>query len=267
MDWVELFYSTRSRWFGPTGIFEEHRARAAEVERFCGTGQKRILELGAGSGGTAGAMADLGHTVVAVELSPVRAEFARDLAKSRSNLTVLEADFYTVDLQERFDLVCYWDGFGVGGDDDQRRLLSRVRQQWLIRTGAMLLDVFSPAFWAARAGQQERIEAVSRLVDGEVRTVRLDVPVMAHYHYDCATGRFISEWWPEGRMEEMIRESVRCYAPTAFIELLGGTGLVADRFEVDRTPIDPTGASAAVSALLASHRSYRARLKMDQDVA
>lgn len=52
----------------PLGFFPEHRARAAEIERFCGPGRKRILELGAGAGGTAAAMADLGHEVVAIEV-------------------------------------------------------------------------------------------------------------------------------------------------------------------------------------------------------
>jgi SAM-dependent methyltransferase len=263
MDWVEHFYSTRGRWFGPTGIFAEHRARAADVGRLCGPGAKRILELGAGSGGTAAAMADLGHSVVALELSPVRVQFARDLARNRSNLTVLEADFYTVDLRGRFDVVCYWDGFGVGTDEYQRRLLRRVSHEWLAPAGVMLLDVFSPSFWAARAGQQERIETVSRLVDGEVRTVRLDVPVMPRYGFDREASRFISEWWPEGRKEETTRECVRCYTPAAFVELLGSTGLVADRFEVDGRQVDLNNAGCEVSVLFANNRSYRARLTFD----
>src|SRR5207244_9889439 len=114
MDWARNFYSTRSEWFGPTGIFPEHRARASDIARLCGRGSKRVLELGAGAGGTAAAMADLGYTVIAIELSPVRAAFAQDLARGRPNLTVLEADFYAVHLQGSFDVVCYWDGLGVG---------------------------------------------------------------------------------------------------------------------------------------------------------
>ena len=158
MDWVESFYSTRSRWFGPTGIFAEHRARAADIKRLCGPGPKRILELGAGSGSTAAAMADLGHAVVAVELSPVRVSVARDLAKNRPSVAVLEADFYSVDLQGSFDVVCYWDGFGMGSDDDQRRLLRRVRHEWLAPAGTMLLDVFSPSLLgrARRSGRARR---------------------------------------------------------------------------------------------------------------
>ena len=83
MDWIEPFYTKRSEWMGPTGIFPSHRARAASIERYSGAGKKRILELGAGAGGTAAAMADLGHSVTAVELSPLRASFARELAQER----------------------------------------------------------------------------------------------------------------------------------------------------------------------------------------
>jgi hypothetical protein len=32
-----------------------------------------------------------------------------------------------VELSEQFDVVCYWDGFGVGTDQDQRHLLQSMR--------------------------------------------------------------------------------------------------------------------------------------------
>jgi hypothetical protein len=204
-------------------------------------------------------MADLGHTVVAVELSPVRAVFARELAVGRPRVTVFEGDFYTASLPGPFDVVCYWDGFGVGEDADQRRLLRRVRTEWLSPHGVMLLDVFSPAYWAGRAGVTERIERVSRLVSGQVRTVRLDVPVIARYGFDPGSCRFLTEWWREGYEDETIRETVRCNAPGEFVELLMGSGLAADRFEVDGERFDPR-ASGDVSSLLASRRSYRVRL-------
>jgi protein-L-isoaspartate O-methyltransferase len=82
MDWVKEFYTRKSEWFSPTGVLEHHHARAANSERLCGPGVKRTLELGAGAGGTATAMADLGHTVVAVEQSPLRSAYAKDLAKT-----------------------------------------------------------------------------------------------------------------------------------------------------------------------------------------
>lgn len=127
----------------------------------------------------------------------------------------------------------------------------------------MLLDVSSPSFWTSRAGREERIETVSRLVSGEVRAVRLDAPILAKYGYDHKTCRFISEWWPEGRGKETIRESIRCYTPMAFVGLLVGTGLVADIFEVGCKPFDPKDLSGDSAVLLAGNRSYRVRLKLD----
>ncbi len=259
LDWAKQFYTTRSEWFGPTGIFPEHQARALDLERWCGSSPKRVLDLGAGAGGTAAAIADRGHTVVAVEFSPVRATFARSLARTRPNsMTVVEADFYTVDLEGRFDVVCYWDGFGVGSDIDQRRLLQRVARDWLNETGAMVLDVFSPPFWTARAGHVERTTEVRRLVNDKVRTVRLEIPIMARYDFDHVMCRYLSEWWPSRQRREVIRESIRCYSPVDFLLLAEGTGLKTDGFEVNGHRFDPR-ASDRIKAL-SQNPSYRVRL-------
>ena len=60
--------STRkSVWFEPSGVLDHHRARAADLERLFGPAPKRVLELGAGAGGTAATMADDGNSVVAVD--------------------------------------------------------------------------------------------------------------------------------------------------------------------------------------------------------
>lgn len=148
---------------------------------------------------------------------------------------------------------------GTGDDAGQRRLLQRIHAEWLAPHGTVLLDVFSPTFWAARAGESERIDTVSRLVNDKVQTVRLDVPVVARHEFNSASSRFLSEWWPEGRKEETIMESVRCYAPADFIKLVEGTGLVANRFEVNGARFDPEESRDA-SALLLSKRSYRVQL-------
>jgi predicted RNA methylase len=56
----------------------------------------RILDLGVGPGRTAAALADAGHNVVAVELNPTDAGYARELLKTprKGRLEFLEADFY-----------------------------------------------------------------------------------------------------------------------------------------------------------------------------
>lgn len=63
----------------------------------------------------------------------------------------------------------------------------------------------------------------------------------------------------------MIRESVRCYSPGAFVELLAGAGLVTDRFEVAGKPVDSKDASGNASRLLAGNPSYRVRLSLNDE--
>jgi len=112
MEWVKIFYDFHQRWLagyylGP--ILDQHRDQAAA------------------------ATADLGHEVVAVELVPAGAAHARMLAsrpERGGSLSVIEGDFYRVELAQTFDVVCYWDGFGIGSDADQRRLLRRMGTGW-----------------------------------------------------------------------------------------------------------------------------------------
>ena len=159
MDWVEAFYTRKSERHGPSGILPHHEERAATINRLCGAEPKRVLELGAGAGGSAAATADLGHTVVAIELSPLRAAYAQDLANEprAGSLTVIHGDFYTTEFDHPFNVVTYWNGFGVGTDADQRRLLTRIRT-WLAPGGVALVDVFSPWRWAREAGQSHHDE-------------------------------------------------------------------------------------------------------------
>jgi len=260
MDWVVPYFTKQSEWFGPTGIFPEHRERAASVARLCGEGPKRVLELGSGAGGTAAAMADLGNTVVAVELAPSRAEHARELARHYRNLQVVEADFYAVELTDRFDVVCYWDGFGIGTDADQRRLLRRVVREWLSEDGKMLVDVYLPSTWAAKAGEEERLRSIWRYVDGEVRTVNLDVPLKRRYDFDPVFSRVSIELWPIRRRKEAIKQWVRCYAPADLLLLLEGTGFRADLFEVDGEQFHIEGGDDNMTGMLGGAERYLVKL-------
>src|SRR5689334_19767552 len=112
MDWVKDFYSRTGTWWGPaeSKTSERDHPRVAKVHAHAGDGPWRILELGSGYGTTAAALATAGHTVTAVELSDrVRFQTPAD------RLTVLNEDFYTVRLRQEFDVVCYFNGFGIGG--------------------------------------------------------------------------------------------------------------------------------------------------------
>ncbi|MEL6342919.1 MAG: class I SAM-dependent methyltransferase [Myxococcota bacterium] len=149
---------------------------------------------------------DAGFDVTAVELVPESAENIRQLAVERPRLTAIQGDFYTVPLDGRFDVVCYWDGFGVGTDDDQRRLLRRIADEWLTDDGVALIDIYTPWSAAKSAGYRQKISELAH------RT----------YDYDASGGRWL-DIWTDG--QQTVRQSLRCYSPPDLALLLEGTGL------------------------------------------
>jgi len=99
-------------------------------------------------------------------------------------VNLVRGDFYTADLGGGFDCVTYWNGFGVGTDADQRRLLRRVSGTWLAPGGSMVLDVFSPWRWAREAGTVRRVNHAVALINA--------IP------YDPVSSRLVDTWWPAG---------------------------------------------------------------------
>lgn len=205
---VSEFYTAQSLRFGPSGVLEHHRERARRLDTaLAGRVGARVLELGAGAGGTATATAELGYLVTAIELSPLRASFARAL----STLPIIvEGDFYVADLGSGYDAVVYWNGFGMNKDADQRRLLHRVSNEWLTKDGVMILDVFNPAWWAR--------------TPNDVRT-HPEYKACQQTTFDAEGQRFVDRWWPIDAEHEAISQSIRCYAPCDLELLLEGTGL------------------------------------------
>ena len=226
-DWIPGFYDRAAVWWGPDpqapGV---HQARRAVVERLAGPGPLRVLELGSGSGYTAAALADAGHDVVAVELSPSRAAHTRELAAvpRRGSLASLEGDFYTARVPGRFMAVCCWETFGLGTDADQRRLLRRISREWLAPGGLVLMDVYCPFRPARDAGTEARLAPLEG-VPGSVE-------MFERCHFDPRHSRWIDEWVPVEHPSEALAQSIRCYSPADLILLLEGTGLALRDVEV-----------------------------------
>jgi SAM-dependent methyltransferase len=247
--WTKAFYS-RELW-GPSGVLSHHRERATQIERLCGPGKKRILELGAGSGGTAAALADLGHDVTAVDIAPTRVANARALAEEPrpGTLTVLEADFFEVEFDGKFDIVAYWNGFGIGSDSDQRRLLSRIGSLWLAENGSIFLDVFHPASWLRIAGRQQRVE-----------TERAGV-CTKNNNFDPIGGRFLDSWISEDDpTRQVYTQSIRCYTPADLLLLLEGTKLAVKYAEVSGQPFLIQATDATIEAPLGQAWDYLVQL-------
>jgi SAM-dependent methyltransferase len=229
--WTKAFYTKQAEWLGlieiwagisPVGKTSGRGANeAAAIERLAGPGPKRVLELGCGSGIVAGIIAEHGHTVVAVDISDHAAASARRVVGevTRGEMSVVQGDFYEVELDGTFDVICYFDGFGIGSDADQRRLLRRI-SGWLRPAGneqpagCALIDVYSP--WPSCEEDEEPYR---------------DRKAMARDRFDYENCRGINTIWVEGREEQTATQSLRAYSPPDLRLLLEGTGLELETYE------------------------------------
>jgi len=242
MSWVRAFYQRQSDW---SGLYRGdparyHAQKSSLVQRMAGPPPRTVLELGAGGGLHAAATADAGYTITAVELVEGAAQNIIRLAEVRSSLSAVQGDFYTVQLAERFEVVCYWDGFGVGEDADQRRLLRRIAAEWLVEDGGCaLMDVYTP--WSASASVGFTSPA------GKAQRV---------YGFDVEGCRWLDRWTLKG---ESVEQSLRCYSPADLRLLLEGTGLHLDAIEVGGG-MDWTNGRWSDSVPLEKAMIYTARL-------
>ncbi|HEX5324971.1 MAG TPA: class I SAM-dependent methyltransferase [Capsulimonadaceae bacterium] len=261
LDWVKPYYTRAGDYWGPAGIGERDTKRVETARRLHPGNGNRMLELGAGAGETALAMANAGWDVVAVEFAPTRAAQARELAERAANLTVVEADFYIVDLNERFEIVCYWDGFGIGSDSDQRRLLKRIASDWLKPNGCAIVEIFSPWQWARVVGREQRLDRNHPSHRYRQRRTA---------EFDPVNSCFIDTWTPiddtTGEPDEgmAITQVIRCYSPADFLLLLEGTGLKAEYAEIDGEPFELSSAGAASRHPIWQSWSYLVRLAPEQ---
>ena len=120
-------------------------------------------------------------------------------------LRTLTGDFYAADPGGPFDVICYWDGFGIGGDDEQRLLLRRL-PSWLAPGGHALIEVYMPGYWQQHAG-------FTRRTPEYVQT----------YGYDADGARMTDTY--AATNGDTRTQSLRCYAPADLRLLLEGTGL------------------------------------------
>jgi SAM-dependent methyltransferase len=254
-SWVRDFYAKQDEWAGVSRdpITDAHRRNADLVHRLTGGKIGRVLELGAGGGQNAAALADLGYTVTAVELVPAVAENARKLALQprKGHVTVIVDDFYEVELPDRYDIVCYWDGFGVGSDDDQQRLLRRIAG-WLVPDGFALMEVYTPWYWSGIASS-----GIAR--SGMAGRETQFGGVCRRYGFDADGSRMLDTWWPVGREAEAVSQSLRCYSLADLRLLLEGTGFVIESVE-PRGAYDPARDRFVEDAPLEQSMQYLAKL-------
>ncbi|SHG64673.1 class I SAM-dependent methyltransferase [Ornithinibacillus halophilus] len=207
MEWYKDFYEEQFKWLQSDKTYNMEALMDQLVtkvkDNFTGT-PKRILELGGGSGQFAVAAAKQGYDVTVIELSPSAVEHMKVLAKKHhveENLHIIQGDFYKVELDKKFDVICYWDGFGIGSDADQHFLLKRI-SNWLTMEGVALIDIYTPWYWAKAKGQKMQFENY-----------------VSHYDFDAYQCRMINTCWLADDESQKITQTLRCYSPADLILL------------------------------------------------
>jgi SAM-dependent methyltransferase len=254
VEWVRDFYSVTGRWWGraESAVGQVDLARVAALHAICGDTPKRILELGCGYGSTVAAMTEAGHRVIGVEISD-RADFSEQFVAELGRASrIVKDDFYTVQLDGPFDVVCYWNGFGVGSDTDQRALLRRVAEEWLAEGGTALIDISNPFVWARWDGDQEY--KPKRPEDG------YDYDLGELTQFDPIRNRFADTWWADDNPGEKWTQSIRCYTPADLRLLLEGTGLTLDAVLVSGEIVDLDQPQLGLASLLREAYEYLAVL-------
>lgn len=257
MTWVEPFYSETGTWWGQaeSDISQRDYARVETVRRLTGRTGGCLLDLGSSYGNTAAAFALTGWDVAGVEISD-RIHFAEQHLQSvagspsAGSLTFVRGDFTTLGIEEPFDVITYWNGFGIGSDLDQRRLLDRIAG-WLQPDGYLVMDVFNPTQWIGWAGDRSHRDAAPDL--------GYPYSVSEHTDYDPVTARFIDTWRRDDSDAE-ITQSQRCYSPADLALLVEPTQLELLTIELDGEPIH-TEAPADDHRRLFTEHEYQALLR------
>ncbi len=250
MNWISNFYSKTGKWWGPveSEITERDHERVTLLKKIC-PNAKKVLELGSGYGNTASATASEGYEVVANELSE-RIKFAKQF--EQDNLEFIKGDFYTTDLGGDYDVVAYWNGFGVGTDTEQRILLKRIANEWLNTNGKALVDIGNPFVRASWNGEEEHKDANPEL--GYQYTID---EITA---YDPVNNRFIDTWWESDKPNERLTQSLRNYTPADLILLLEGTGLRLESLYVAGNKLETDSDYVGFRDLLIEEQEYLAVL-------
>ena len=116
MEWAHSFYTQQYKWLKSPEIWSQYtpdnlpiqsKRRAAAVKRLAGSGPKRVLELGCGSGLVSCAIAQLGHKVIAVDIVDEAIANAKRVASeiTQGEMMVHQGDFFDLELDDKFDVL------------------------------------------------------------------------------------------------------------------------------------------------------------------
>lgn len=210
-NWEKIFYKKQFEWMDLQ--FDETSAAYFKQEadlilEQIGQPFRTVLELGSGRGDIANEIARQNKKVTTIELVEALCEYAEKHA--HPNVQIICDDFYTVDLEEKFDAILYLDGFGVGSDEDQLFLLQRI-YDWLSDDGYALIDIYQPLHWQ-KADGQEMYPFGSK-------------DIQRKYSYDFENDRMLDIWWETKNPKNTVTQFLACYSPNEIYSLCEKAGL------------------------------------------
>lgn len=203
-NWQKKFYEKQFDFINDhnynDSLFYQQEAEA--IQEQIGKQYETVLELGAGYGKLANAIAALDKNVTTIELADKIVKYA--LQEAHPNVKAICADFYTIRLNKKFDVVLYIDGFGVGSEQDQVHILKRI-YNWLDINGIALIDIYQPLYWIK--------------VNGIEMQPTSDPTVRRQYGYNKDTQSMTDTWWSVEDAEDKYTQILACYTPEQ-IEIL-----------------------------------------------
>jgi len=145
-------------------------------------------------------------------------------------LEYLQADFYSVELSGKFDVITCWQVFGIGSDTDQHHFLRRIADDWLAPGGSVLVDVYHPVGPMRDSGKEWHLKPLAGVAGS--------VEMIERCHYDPVHACWIDEWQPVEKPENTLAQTIRCYTPADLLLLLEGSGLRIQHLEIEGEVLD-----------------------------
>lgn len=208
-NWANDFYKMQYKFIGnyPEGY---HTKAANEILEQAGKPVESMLELGAWDGSLARALSNQVGQITTVELIKEMVEKAKSL--NPDNIETVHGSFYDVTIKHKFDAIIYIDGFGVGTDDDQLKLLKNIKH-WLKDDGCALIDVYQPEHWKKADGVEMYLN-------------RRAMPhIKRRYSYDFEADIMMDTWWHEKDEKLYSTQYLKCYTPDEIHNLCRRSGL------------------------------------------
>ncbi len=119
---------------------------------------------------------------------------------------------FDVTIPQKFDAIIYIDGFGVGSDEDQLKLLKNIKH-WLEDDGCALIDIYQPEHWKKADGVEMYLSP------------RNMPHIKRKYSYDFEADIMMDTWWHAKDEELNQTQYLKCYTPDEIYKLCKQAGL------------------------------------------